>query len=414
MKITTTLLMLLVGLIVLVHELDVAELVITSSTGTYNRILSANESIIQFRGTLDSLSLGKSLVLVVYSGAQLNGQLEFYGQNFTRDSIYGIGSVKVVTLKDAFAMARQDPTDVVVRSYKLFFPNVLFSRVPVTQGVKNLTSMMPWIIQSMDIPELVVVEAHHMKITKENPSYGPNHWHLTLSNHFKCDCKTILTGYADSATLSMMPGEAVPTIIFLLGKFNIGFAGAEVPPGLVLLTYAQPNFEGAYALFRPGFYPYHENLNDMNMNSFKVLHESDALPNQPQADVSQVVQCQPVAGLVDLHIQVGSSFHFIQPKFCLAFQIPAGVSVVLYDRPWFLGNYSFWSTSDELSLEWKLRMRSMRVVRNQNLPPQPPQALPSNNSFIESYIVGFPSMMFKLGDVVPRRLRSGVFLHNAI
>ncbi|CAK5117455.1 unnamed protein product, partial [Aphanomyces euteiches] len=349
MKITTTLLMLLVGLIVLVHALDVAELVITSSTGTYNRILSANESIIQFGGTLDSLSLGKSLVLVVYSGAQLNGQLEFYGQNFTRDSIYGIGSVKVVTLKDAFAMARQDPTDVVVRYYKLFFPNVLFSRVPVTQGVKNLTSMMPWIIQSMDIPEHVVVEAHR----HENYEGESIIWTKSLASDFiksfqvrlqndsyvskPLDSVTLyLSGYADSATLSMMPGEAVPTIIFLLGKFNIGFAGAEVPPGLVLLTYAQPNFEGSYALFRPGFYPYHENLNDMNLNSFKVLHESDALPNQPQADVSQVVQCQPVAGLVDLHIQVGSSFHFIQPNFCLAFQIPAGVSVVLYDRPWFL------------------------------------------------------------------------------
>ncbi|KAH9095191.1 hypothetical protein Ae201684P_015641 [Aphanomyces euteiches] len=374
MKITTTLLMLLVGLIVLVHALDVAELVITSSTGTYNRILSANESIIQFGGTLDSLSLGKSLVLVVYSGAQLNGQLEFYGQNFTRDSIYGIGSVKVVTLKDAFAMARQDPTDVVVRYYKLFFPNVLFSRVPVTQGVKNLTSMMPWIIQSMDIPEHVVVEAHR----HENYEGESIIWTKSLASDFiksfqvrlqndsyvskPLDSVTLyLSGYADSATLSMMPGEAVPTIIFLLGKFNIGFAGAEVPPGLVLLTYAQPNFEGSYALFRPGFYPYHENLNDMNMNSFKVLHESDALPNQPQADVSQVVQCQPVAGLVDLHIQ-----HF---KFQLVCQ------------------------SSCMIAQWKLRMRSMRVVRNQNLPPQPPQALPSNNSFIESYIVGFPSMI---------------------
>ncbi|KAG9402821.1 hypothetical protein AC1031_006367 [Aphanomyces cochlioides] len=353
MKITTTLVMLLVGLIVLARALDVAELVITSSTGTYNRILSANESIIQFGGTLDSLSLGKSLVLVVYSGAQLSGQLKFYGHNFTRDSIYGIGSVKVVSLKDAFAMARQDPTDVVVRYYKLFFPNVLFSRAPVTQGVKNLTDMIPWIIQSMDIPEHVVVEAHR----HENYEGESVIWTESLASDFiksfqvrlqndsyvskPLDSVTLyLSGYTNSATLTMMPGEAVPTIIFLLGKFNIGFADAEVPPGLVLLTFAQPNFEGAYALFRPGFYPYHENLNDMNMISFKVLHESDALPNQPQADVSQVVQCQPEVGLVDLHIQVGISFHFIKPKFSSAFQIPAGVSVVLYDRPWFLGSPS--------------------------------------------------------------------------
>ncbi|CAK4073631.1 unnamed protein product [Aphanomyces euteiches] len=273
--------------------------------------------------------------------------------------------------------------------------------------------MLPWMLTSMDIPSGADVDAYRHE-NFEGPAIS---WSKTSTSAFlksfrtrwqnetmpepkPLDHVTLYSGgYASNATLSMTAGQAVPTTSFLWQTFQFGFFGVEVPQGLVLLSYLQPSFDGPYTIFRRGFHSYPPQLIPSRLNSFLVLHETDPLPAQTPTNVPEVV-CQ--MELDTISIPLGSSYPYIKPEFCSTLKIPPGLTVILFDRPWFLGGYSLWTQVDgeKLPWVWISRMRSLRVVKHEEAPPSMPYSV-HDDDYVKSFVWKFASMMFKIGEAVP-------------
>ncbi|KAG9402828.1 hypothetical protein AC1031_006371 [Aphanomyces cochlioides] len=137
----------------------------------------------------------------------------------------------------------------------------------------------------------------------------------------------------------------------------------------------------------------------LRLNSFLVLRDTDPLPAQTPINVPKVV-CQ--MELVTISIPLGSSYPYIKPEFCSTLKIPPGLTVILFDRPWFLGGYSIWTEvdGDKLPWVWVSRMRSLRVVKLEEAPPPMPYSV-NDDDYVKSYVWNFASMMFKIGEAVP-------------
>ncbi|KAF0723128.1 hypothetical protein Ae201684P_015630 [Aphanomyces euteiches] len=398
---------------------DVVDLVISTNSGRVTRSLSANESIERLEGTIAFMSVPPTLVLVTYSGSSFSGQLVFVSCTYTDNHRHALstastGSLVVLTYNETYALVRENnPTDVIVEYTQLMSPLTWFDRISVGQGVRILADMLPWMLTSMDIPSGADVDAYRHE-NFEGPAIS---WSKTSTSAFlksfrtrwqnetmpepkPLDHVTLYSGgYASNATLSMTAGQAVPTTSFLWQTFQFGFFGVEVPQGLVLLSYLQPSFDGPYTIFRRGFHSYPPQLIPSRLNSFLVLHETDPLPAQTPTNVPEVV-CQ--MELDTISIPLGSSYPYIKPEFCSTLKIPPGLTVILFDRPWFLGGYSLWTQVDgeKLPWVWISRMRSLRVVKHEEAPPSMPYSV-HDDDYVKSFVWKFASMMFKIGEAVP-------------
>ncbi|KAH9183630.1 hypothetical protein AeNC1_014394, partial [Aphanomyces euteiches] len=383
--------------------------------------LATNESIAIFPGVLLSLSMPPSLMLAIFPRPQFVGNRTFLGSNFSCDDfepwrcIDGIGSLQVTTVQNAHAISRSDPTDVIVTFVLLNQPYTKLVNIPVGRGDSNLSRIYPWYIESADIPPGIALEGYYhedfqglavvwnettkadfmksLRVRRQNETFPPKN-PLNVVTLYS-------SGYANSPTLSISAGQNAPSLVFLWKTFLLGFLALEVPPGLIFLDHTQPNFEGRYNIFPEGFYPYNRILSSDQLHSFQVLKTNDPLPSQPYVNLTEVAQCQPLFGDNNRTLAKGASYPFVDSQFCVGLQVPQGLAVILYDRPWFLGGYGVWTmeTAGKFDLAWMLRMRSLRVVDIEHTPLQP--SLPSTDDCIVTIeSVGFLTMIYKLGDSV--------------
>ncbi|KAH9095160.1 hypothetical protein Ae201684P_015610 [Aphanomyces euteiches] len=406
----------------LVCASDSVQLQIMTTTENITINLATNESIAIFPGVLLSLSMSPSLMLAIFPRPQFLGDRTFLGSNFSCGDlepwrcIDDIGSLQVTTVQSAHASSRSDPTDVILAFVLRNRPYTKLVNIPVGRGDSNLSKIYPWYIESADIPPGIALEGYYhedfegpavvwntttkadfmksLRVRRQNEPFPPTN-PLNVVTLYR-------SGYANSSTLSISVGQSAPSLVFLWKTFPLGFLALEVPPGLVFLAYTQPNFEGRYNIFTEGFYLYNTILDKNHLHSFRVLKASDPLPSQPDVNFTEVAQCRP---LFDGNITMknSTSYPFVTRRFCIALQIPQGLAVILYDRPWFLGGYSVWTmeTAAELNTTWILRMRSLRVVDIRNAPPLQSSLLSTDDSIVTIQAVGSLFMIYKLGDSVP-------------
>ncbi|KAF0713658.1 hypothetical protein As57867_004248, partial [Aphanomyces stellatus] len=83
--------------------------------------------------------------------------------------------------------------------------------------------------------------------------------------------------------------------------------------------------------------------------------------------------------LVTRWFYVGQEYPLVEIGTCTKVRIPEGVALVGFERPWFLGPSRTWQRGiTSVPRDWLLRLRSLRVVVDENPPPWSPT--PSTDS----------------------------------
>ncbi|KAF0719520.1 hypothetical protein As57867_000963, partial [Aphanomyces stellatus] len=185
-------------------------------------------------------------------------------------------------------------------------------------------------------------------------------------------------------------GERVDSMLVVWNIFpGTVFYNLEVGAGVAVRGYADPGLRGESFDFAPqtsfDFEPRYGNVR--KMQSFQVVRAVD-LDALPVPDESLAVVCdfdyfeshyRNDNKLVTRWFYVGQEYPLVEIGTCTKVRIPEGVALVGFERPWFLGPSRTWQRGiTSVPRDWLLRLRSLRVVVDENPPPWSPT--PSTDS----------------------------------
>ncbi|KAF0699549.1 Aste57867_9886 [Aphanomyces stellatus] len=380
-------------------------------TGT-RLTLRANESVADTqRGSIGSMNIPFTFVVVLYSEPYFSGSQTYASSGFNQfpAATMVVGSIRAVLVRDVFALARTNATDLLMLqfAYKTSFAQIV--PVSVGQTVANLSTFLPWMLSAMDAPPGVVVEASresHFQgvVFRWNNSITTDHVRsfrvrmaddddttavLQTSKHHVALFRSTVVNIEP---ISMTAGQQVSSKAYLGALFD-DISAVEVPRGYRFVAYDQPLFQGPIiATFEEGFY----DAGYSSWQSFKVLNATLTAP-QLVTTTNLSVMCKN--GLT-WRLPAGMTLAQMRPDNypCEGLQIPDGLAVITYERPWCLGRFAVWTKSVDNLGDWTTRTRSMAVVTH--VP-----TIANDNAIDDRWFVRltyvFVVRYYRVGDVIP-------------
>ncbi|KAF0711740.1 hypothetical protein As57867_005093, partial [Aphanomyces stellatus] len=185
-------------------------------------------------------------------------------------------------------------------------------------------------------------------------------------------------------------GERVDSMLVVWNVFpGTVVHSMEVGVGVAVRGYADPGLRGeSFDLTSQSSFDFNRrSRNVREMQSFQVVRAAD-LDALPVPDESLAVVCdfdyfeshyRNDNKLVTRWFYVGQEYPLVEIGTCTKVRIPEGVALVGFERPWFLGPSRTWQRGiTSVPRDWLLRLRSLRVVVDENPPPWSPT--PSTDS----------------------------------
>ncbi|KAF0682619.1 Aste57867_25256 [Aphanomyces stellatus] len=197
-----------------------------------------------------------------------------------------------------------------------------------------------------------------------------------------------LYSHADGSgtTLDVMAGEGIESMAFLAHLFPAFiYMAMHVPAGIFVASFPDPNFHGGRTVFPPGFY---DELSIVTLaESLQVFPIAEDLPDDVPEDPATRVIVHVKSTRVIKGLYVGLAYPVFPKRYLMGFSIDKTQIVLVYNRPWLLGNYTAYDGGQDL---WWLEStlfhaQGLRVLwANETLPPQRP-AIPLAAPFVRGY-----------------------------
>ncbi|KAF0700039.1 Aste57867_9425 [Aphanomyces stellatus] len=391
------------------------------------------------RPTFDAKSgasaiIPSTIAMKIYTNKNFEGSYSFLVRNATDlGLVHTFESFKVITRADMFATmrndSRYDPTkallcsvyetsevkdtclplgagdsvsDLIMRGCSW---NTTILNIPPTLLVQsyqypNFRGPMTLQRNSVDAPfgSLVVLPQSDTNTSNLGPALPPGAPAVTFYQ----------TTASDSPVFAVKVNEVVPSMIILRPVLSRWFRGLDLPPGVVLVTYDQPSFQGNVQVYRdPKFYAVGDvGFNFASVQSFKVFPVSGVPDLPPPPQVQAAATCLDVTNTMRAFTL--GEYPLLEPWTCYsALVVPPGLAVVAYDRTWLLGNSTVWrnATAGGDWKEWFSRMRSMAVVVDTAAPTSNDASSPARYAKLTMDrtrdLPAPPVMYLKYGDEMP-------------
>ncbi|KAF0712605.1 Aste57867_4768 [Aphanomyces stellatus] len=177
-----------------------------------------------------------------------------------------------------------------------------------------------------------------------------------------------------------------------------GFDTVDVPANLALVTYSGTHFQGQRQIVPSGIYTDRGIAFLYSMQSFRVIQASDValLPSEPTVLRGVLGQFTwGMSSVVNMTFVLNQEYMVLPKLDWKVLDIPDGLALVAYDRPWLLGRYVVWTSSRLESLRsFGAKVRSAKVVLASEAPPLQLDPLPTS-------VMGSPFDKVYLGDEEP-------------
>ncbi|KAF0715096.1 Aste57867_3571 [Aphanomyces stellatus] len=342
-------------------------------------------------GTAMAMVLHDDVVLVEYPKPFLQGTPSFVVQNPRSPLLSNTQSFQVMTrdaLADAIRATNHKNVILWTQNY-MWRENIIGSNLSyelLSKGHVIQNATYPMFVTTLDIPTSLKVQAFR----EPNFTGAPIVWTTTQTNPFLGSLRVwaqddVLPPYQDEpvvtfypllnghrcerTSLSVSAGQNVTSVLYLKALFFKGFEVMEVPKGLVVWGFPEMSLGGTPTKYDTKFYWHNTMSSDAlstmeNMQSFQVMVEGST-PNTPDplSPIPAVVTCKQNTNITTL-FHVGGYYPMVQPGICLSFDVPIGVSLILYDETWLLGTPYYWNATHDTKLlnEWTSRVRSLQVL----------------------------------------------------
>ncbi|KAF0692164.1 hypothetical protein As57867_016671, partial [Aphanomyces stellatus] len=219
----------------------------------------------------------------------------------------------------------------------------------------------------------------------------------------------------NSPSFAVKANESVPSLMLLYELFQLFIYAVDVAPSVVLFGFDQPSYQGNITTYPSAFYSLQAVRAliefSTSIESFQVrgVNDIERFPVQQTPLTNSSATCsRPWQTNSLATFTVGIEYDMLHPLVCniTTLQIPPGLAVVGFDRPWRLGKTHVWIGNAEAD-SWDFRLRSLQVVPIMQVLPQLEAITPSSphaNDYVSIYSVEptprqFAS--FEVGTAVP-------------
>ncbi|KAF0717634.1 hypothetical protein As57867_002178, partial [Aphanomyces stellatus] len=354
---------------------------------------------------IGSIRLSNFAVLVLYPGPSFTGDPVIIVDEFPEPLNISYRSYRVLSRVALLAQLRQQLSTEDGRGCGadciLLCPIVAYELLPcktlhVGSNISDVGAFGPaWPVSFMDIPPGCVVEMFENPNFRglrkfESPDLGPGYpmaTPLSLRTFRSGDVLPPVSDSTDVMVFNVDPfqvppfaikcGERMASMAILRQLVPAPMHSIDIPLTTRLVVFDSPSFQGnattytdtTFDLFQVAF------RRLVQFRSIQVVCGDKSLPPiSTPVSPSETVSCLGSTGTTQ-HFKRGVPYPMIEPWTCLTpFQVPPGLAVVGYDRPWLLGALAVW-TSDQVTAEsfrpWTARLRSMQVMRASEAPPDP-------------------------------------------
>ncbi|KAF0692846.1 hypothetical protein As57867_016064, partial [Aphanomyces stellatus] len=215
-------------------------------------------------------------------------------------------------------------------------------------------------------------------------------------------------GRLDWSLLVPARENSASQIVFAMALGTSGFDTVDVPANLALVTYSGTHFQGQRQIVPSGIYTDRGIAFLYSMQSFRVIQASDValLPSEPTVlrgalgqltweRSGNVMVNMTMSSVVNMTFVLNQEYMVLPMLDWKGLDIPDGLALVAYDRPWLLGRYVVWTSSRLESLRsFGAKVRSAKVVLASEAPPLQLDSLPTS-------VMGSPFDKVYLGNEEP-------------
>ncbi|KAF0682607.1 hypothetical protein As57867_025166, partial [Aphanomyces stellatus] len=246
------------------------------ASGVYS--LNATVPDLSMLGVIRYVIVAPDVALVAYSEPNYKGMRLVVTEcrNLPLTGIFWIRSFRVMAATDVVSFVREAAPDSIVVSMRQPLSDPAIQRLDIVASGQDIPSIPPsWHIHDIDILARVVVQAFRRR-AYAGSAFLLNH--TTQSNNpyirsyrVRLDASelppvnvpdpthvvTLLTdpGAIDDDDFVQVPvGQNASSLLFLDTFFPTGISTIDVSPTVVLIAYAEPNFQGTRTIVPPGFY----------------------------------------------------------------------------------------------------------------------------------------------------------------
>ncbi|KAF0718203.1 Aste57867_1841 [Aphanomyces stellatus] len=337
------------------------------------------------------LSVNPGVAVVMYSSRDFTGD-RIIVTNDPHLSVTRLfdscASFRVMGATEILSFVRNNDTDAVVAWMQSTTSQSIQRLDVVVPGQDVATIPSPWQVDHLDIPDGTVVQAFRrpafqgsaiVYLSSKTTTAFIRSFRVQLANStfppaVAPDPPAVVTLYSshddlDDAFVHVFVGQSVSSFVFLDTMFPGGTIPAVyVSPGVILLAFAELNFQGRRTVVPAGFYSTTNATYAAlhSMQSFEVVDALVPLADESDHNNAPVATCGSGSS-TRVRFPLDLEYPILHRAIYDWLVVPEGFALVTYDKPWFLGAYQLYTGPLNQSLP--TAFRSARCVRQDQAPP---------------------------------------------